>query len=279
MADPTADKLLDRLLYRGVLPRYAFPTDVASFYVFNRDLSTPFRPKMLFAPSQGLTSRCRSTRPNWQIVDPREAIHVKGNLFAIPRRAARRMAAAAAVLRVHAVRSREDGGLFRGKQGRGPRLRSLPRARHFGPAKRWFRPPGFAHPIDQIAVSTPEMSAETAFATRAKLVMTTPAAERAWTRIAGGIRALAAREHLLVSNSAPTTKGEQVLYSLRTHRSGCGSRDQPVAAARAAVSVERTRTVLGTDGNPWCRAGHGFRDRHLSLLAEAGRTVPIATGK
>ena len=26
--------LLDRLLYKGILPRYAFPTDVAAFYVF-----------------------------------------------------------------------------------------------------------------------------------------------------------------------------------------------------------------------------------------------------
>ena len=52
--DPSADKLLDRLLYWGVLPRYAFPTDVAPFYVFNPALSTGFRPKMEFAPSQGL---------------------------------------------------------------------------------------------------------------------------------------------------------------------------------------------------------------------------------
>ena len=35
--------LLDRLLYKGVLPRYAFPTDVVSFYVFDRDNSTRFR--------------------------------------------------------------------------------------------------------------------------------------------------------------------------------------------------------------------------------------------
>src|SRR5436190_17765502 len=38
------ENLLDRLLYKGVLPRYAFPTDVVSFYVFDRDQSTRFRP-------------------------------------------------------------------------------------------------------------------------------------------------------------------------------------------------------------------------------------------
>ena len=33
--DPASENLLDRLLYRGVLPRYAFPTDVATFHVFD----------------------------------------------------------------------------------------------------------------------------------------------------------------------------------------------------------------------------------------------------
>src|SRR5690606_6422105 len=36
----TQKNLLDRLLYKGVLPRYAFPTDVVSFYVFDIDRST-----------------------------------------------------------------------------------------------------------------------------------------------------------------------------------------------------------------------------------------------
>src|ERR1041385_8785651 len=33
--DALQERLLDRLLYKGVLPRYAFPTDVATFYVFD----------------------------------------------------------------------------------------------------------------------------------------------------------------------------------------------------------------------------------------------------
>ena len=32
--DARHEWLLDRLLYKGVLPRYAFPTDVATFHVF-----------------------------------------------------------------------------------------------------------------------------------------------------------------------------------------------------------------------------------------------------
>src|SRR5438034_6205435 len=53
-ADPIQANLLDRLLYKGVLPRYAFPTDVATFYVFDKEKSSSFRPEFLFSPSQGL---------------------------------------------------------------------------------------------------------------------------------------------------------------------------------------------------------------------------------
>ena len=49
------NQLLDRLLYKGVLPRYAFPTDVATFYVFDRINSTSYRPAFHFTPSQGLS--------------------------------------------------------------------------------------------------------------------------------------------------------------------------------------------------------------------------------
>ena len=36
--DPAAESLLDRLLYKGVLPRYAFPTDIATFHVFDANV-------------------------------------------------------------------------------------------------------------------------------------------------------------------------------------------------------------------------------------------------
>jgi hypothetical protein len=52
--DPASENLLDRLLYKGVLPRYAFPTDVATFHVFDADRSTYYRPAFRFTPSQGL---------------------------------------------------------------------------------------------------------------------------------------------------------------------------------------------------------------------------------
>ncbi len=60
-------KLLDRLLYCGKLPRYAFPTDVATFHVFDRDRSSRFRPIMRFAPQQGLPVALTQYAPGKQV--------------------------------------------------------------------------------------------------------------------------------------------------------------------------------------------------------------------
>ena len=46
--------LLDRLLYEGVLPRYAFPTDVVTFHVFDEGRSERYHTEFLYEPSQGL---------------------------------------------------------------------------------------------------------------------------------------------------------------------------------------------------------------------------------
>jgi hypothetical protein len=52
--DALQENLLNRLLYKGVLPRYAFPTDVATFYVFDTNKSQYNRPAFRFSPQQGL---------------------------------------------------------------------------------------------------------------------------------------------------------------------------------------------------------------------------------
>jgi hypothetical protein len=77
----------------------------------------------------------------------------------------------------------------------------------FGPAKPWFRPPGFAHPIGLEPVSTPDVPNETAYATRAKLVMPTPAPDNGWFPVGDRIRTFPTREHLLVSNTGPDGDG------------------------------------------------------------------------
>ena len=81
---PNSGQLLDRLLYRGVLPRYAFPTDVATFHVFDQALSSRFRPIMRFAPSQGLPIALSQYAPGKQIwISGILAVAKSGKRFAI----------------------------------------------------------------------------------------------------------------------------------------------------------------------------------------------------
>jgi hypothetical protein len=77
----------------------------------------------------------------------------------------------------------------------------------FGPTRYWLRPPGFAHPIDAEEVTSPDDMPETSFATRAKLVMPTPADDDKWTWVNDRIRVMPNRQHLLVSNTGPKQEG------------------------------------------------------------------------
>jgi hypothetical protein len=242
VADPAADKLLDRLLYWGVLPRYAFPTDVAPFYVFNRALSTPFRPKMEFAPTQGLNIALSQYAPNKQI-------WIKGKQYTSkaiysPYLNERRDAWSRRRLYFECSRcghaKTEDYAeerqnlLIECEACRSPGT--------FGPAKRWFRPPGFAHPIDRDPVSSPDSPNETAYATRAKLVMPTPAPDTGWFFIGSRVRAFPTRKHLLVSNSGPDGDG----YDYCT---GCG-RIEAVADPEVNLSRAHTRPHPSDEEGP-----------------------------
>jgi hypothetical protein len=207
--DPLADKLLDRLLYWGVLPRYAFPTDVAPFYVFNRALSTPYRPKMDFAPSQGLNVALSQYAPNKQI-------WIKGKQYTSkaifsPYRNERRDAWAKRKLYFectncgHAKTDEYDES----RRGVVVPCEACKNPASFGPAKPWFRPPGFAHPVDRDPVTTPDAPMETAYATRAKLIMSTPSPDKDWVSLGSRIRGFPTRKLLLVSNSGPEGDGYQ----------------------------------------------------------------------
>jgi ATP-dependent helicase YprA (DUF1998 family) len=205
--DPAADKLLDRLLYWGVLPRYAFPTDVAPFYVFNRALSTPYRPKMEFAPSQGLNVALSQYAPNKQI-------WIKGKQYTSkaifsPYRNERRDAWGKRKLYFECTNCghAKTDDYDESRRGAVVPCEACKSPASFGPSKPWFRPPGFAHPVDRDPVSTPDAPMETAYATRAKLIMSTPSPDEDWISIGSRIRGFPTRKHLLVSNSGPDGDG------------------------------------------------------------------------
>jgi Zn finger protein HypA/HybF involved in hydrogenase expression len=175
-------KLLDRLLYCGVLPRYAFPTDVATFHVFDRERSTRFRPIMRFAPSQGLPIALTQYAPGKQVWISGKC-YTSGAIYApMPDD------------RFEAWQNRrvymecsECGFARTFEKGELPARETLDcpacgGENTFGPARNWLRPPGFAHPEDVDEATSPDDTPETSYATRAKLTMGTDE-NAAWIRI------------------------------------------------------------------------------------------------
>ena len=61
------EKLLDRLFDRGVLPRYAFPTDVVTFHVFDPAASTERKAVLKYSPQLGLNQALSGYAPGREV--------------------------------------------------------------------------------------------------------------------------------------------------------------------------------------------------------------------
>lgn len=200
--------LLDRLLYKGVLPRYAFPTDVATFSVFDLERSTQYKPVMRFAPSQGLPVALSQYAPGKQVWISGKC-YTSGAIYSPMsedrfdawqnRRLYRECSECG-----FAETVKIDEGLERDTI---TDCHACGSEETFGPTRYWLRPPGFAHRVDQEEVTSPDDMPETSYATRAKLVMPTPADDDKWTFVNDRIRVMPNREHLLVSNTGPKHEG------------------------------------------------------------------------
>ncbi len=247
-------KLLDRLLYCGVLPRYAFPTDVATFSVFDRGRSTGFRHVMRYAPSQSLPIALSQYAPGKEVWIAGRC-YTSGALYSpVPKERSKAfknrriyrectLCGFAHTLPIEAgvaVRSIADC-IACGTEGT------------FGPARYWMRPPGFAHPVDVQEVTSPDDMPETSYATRAKLTMPTPAEDAAWLHVNERVRVLTARRHLLVSNTGPERDG--YTYCVR-----CG---------RIESSATHTPTLSSPHSKPYpdddSSCDGTFASKHLVL--------------
>jgi ATP-dependent helicase YprA (DUF1998 family) len=254
---PDTAKLLDRLLYRGVLPRYAFPTDVATFHVFDPARSNRFRPIMRFAPSQGLPIALSQYAPGKQIWISGKC-YSSGAIYSVM---ANERYAAWESKRLYCecsacgfARTFEIGEISRGDKQDCPACGAK---NTFGDARYWLRPPGFAHPIDVEEVTSPDDMPETSYATRAKLTMQTPSDDAKWTQVNERVRVLKERNHLLVSNTGPKRDGYS--YCVKCGRIEASSDPTPLLSAphRKPYPDEKEPTcggaattrhiVLGTD--------------------------------
>ncbi|MCY3880393.1 MAG: DUF1998 domain-containing protein [Rhodobacteraceae bacterium] len=251
-------KLLDRLLYFGVLPRYAFPTDVATFHVFDSGRSKSFRPIMRFAPSQGLPVALSQYAPGKHVWISGKC-YTSGAIYS-PFQDERMDAWSAKRIymecrecgfaRTFETTERDRGEIHDceacGAEGR------------FGPGRYWLRPPGFAHPVDLHEVTSPVDMPETSYATRAKLTTGTPDERAGWKKINDRAWVLADRQHLLVSNSGPRHDGYTYctncgrIESTHEHEPKLnGSHRKPYPADDEKIICEGVspsrRIVLGTD--------------------------------
>ena len=205
--DPASENLLDRLLYEGVLPRYAFPTDVAAFHVFDPERSTSYRPSFRFTPSQGLGVALSQYAPGKEVWIANK-LWTSGAIYSPMRDDLYR-----------AWRSRrlyyecQDCGYAETKRrdtGQPGEVRdciACGGAGTLGPARQWLRPPGFAHPVFKEEGTSPDDQPARSYATRAKLTMHTPPDESKWEKLTSAIRIHPTREHLLITNRGPKQDG------------------------------------------------------------------------
>lgn len=244
--DPASENLLDRLLYKGVLPRYAFPTDVATFHVFDPDRSTYYRPAFRFTPSQGLPVALSQYAPGKEVWIGNR-LWTSGAIYS-PMRNERYRAWLARRLYYecrycHYARTVP---LDQGTRGEKRDCEACGGVGTFGPARHWLRPPGFAHPVTKEEGTSPDDQPARSYATRAKLTMPSPPDESKWTRLNDFIRVHHTRQHLLVTNRGPREEGY-------TYCTKCGLIEPTALPKGSAGTAHRKPYPDQRDGN--CAGG------------------------
>jgi hypothetical protein len=249
-AERAATNLLDRLLYKGVLPRYAFPTDVVSFHVFDRNRSTRFRAVFEYAPSQGLPVALTQYAPGKEVwIDGK--LWTSGALYSpmlsdrVEAWRDRRLYFECKVCRYASTASHQEAD--RGEKRDCPACNS---EGSFGAAKNWMRPPGFAHPQSAEEGTSPEDQPTKSYATRAKLVAEGPGDPTKWQAVAPRLRQYFHRTHLLVTNSGPRSEGY-------TYCTRCG-RIAPSANPASGLSGEHAKPYPD-DREPTCSGSAATR--------------------
>jgi ATP-dependent helicase YprA (DUF1998 family) len=150
-------RLLDRLFALGLLPKYAFPTDVASFSVFEEG-TDPWRPKRRYSPQQALNAALSQYAPGHEVwVDGKRFL----SLGIYSERDSDRLDAYREKRLYFQCRVCNYADLLAWGDGYVDQTRDCPACSGratLGPARRWVRPPGFSHP-PTITALPPEFDA------------------------------------------------------------------------------------------------------------------------
>lgn len=246
VGDRATENLLDRLLYKGVLPRYAFPTDVASFYVFDTENSSQYRHVFRFTPSQGLPVALTQYAPGKEVWISGK-LWTSGAIYSPSKE--ERFSSWERRRLYYECSNCKYANTFSLAEGSRNEIRDCPACGHsgtFGPARYWLRPTGFAHPVDREEGTSPDDQPAKSYATRAKLIAPTPSEEGAWTNLNSRLRVHHLREHLLVTNRGPRQEGY-------TYCTRCG-RIEPTATPTDTISAGHNKPYPDTR-QPTCQGG------------------------
>ncbi|MEF3696231.1 DEAD/DEAH box helicase [Desulfolutivibrio sp.] len=245
------ENLLDRLLYCGKLPRYAFPTDVATFHVFDRDRSSRFRPIMRFAPQQSLPVALTQYAPGKQVWISGKC-YTSGAIYSVmPDDRYTAWESKRIYMECNECGFARTFAIGEASRNEIRDCEACGGEKSFGPGRYWLRPPGFAHPIDLEEVTSPDDIPETSYATRAKLTMGTPDEEAGWVTVNERIRVLRARQHLLVSNTGPRREG--YTYCTKCGRIEASTEPSPILIGPHRKSYPDDDDKLVCDGTSLAR--------------------------
>jgi ATP-dependent helicase YprA (DUF1998 family) len=249
--DPTAENLLDRLLYHGVLPRYAFPTDVATFYVFDIDRSTGYRPAFHFTPSQGLSVALSQYAPGKEVWIAGKRFTSGAIYSPISDDRFNAWQAKKLYYECNVCHYARTIPLEQGIRGEFLDCNACGGAGTFGPARYWMRPPGFAHPVDLDEQTSMDDQPPKSHATRAKLVAPSPVDADKWVHINERLRVSHLKDRLLVTNRGPKQEG----YNYCTK---CG-RVEPAVVNVSTVFAPH-RNPFPSERQPNCEGAGGTRN-------------------
>lgn len=265
--------LLDRLLDRGVLPRYAFPTDVVAFYVFDPK-STGFRHLYNFAPSQSRSVGLTQYAPGKEVwIDGK--LYTSGAIYA-PMDEDRDKAWAEKLLYYecevcHYAATKE---LDQGKKNVYLECPACGQFK-FGPGRFWMIPPGFAHPVAQREGTSPDDQPLRSYATRAKLQAQIPL-DVGWTKISERLRLHHDRHELLVTNSGP--RGRGYTYCVRCGLIAPTVKSQSLAGAHTKPKPSHEQQCPGDRSSPGIVLGTRFQTDVLLVSMRVAKPISLMPG-
>ena len=193
------DRLLDRLMDRGALPRYAFPTDVASLYVFDLSSEGNYRPIFEYSPSQGLPAALSQYAPGKEVWIDNKMWESSAIYSPVPDERFQAWADRRFYYECnscgYAKTMEKEQGTLREKTV----CDACGNTEEMEQARWWFRPPGFAHQYGKPPITARDDIPEASYATRAKLSRPTPPDDE-WVELNQRLKVYSRPERLLVTN-------------------------------------------------------------------------------